>query len=464
MSRTSLHLYSPRLSCLRRSKCSALPWIWPISPLNYSDVDRIGLTLDRYLLTNCGTAGYATVVDPGKCCPPPARWWDDNGLVALGLLQASAQLGGSSGPGYTYLTKVQSLWPFIRAGQYPSSGSQWPGGGQRENEVDPRSPKSRFDVISTGATGAGDESMELLYLAANASDPLHNEYMNFVLANDTAIKENVRVPVGKRGARLYQDGYCPDKPCFEPTGNTEHQCTPILPQNQGFMIASDVLLYQITGDWNKYIVSAQQTADASLSHYNTPCTLWSELPIWVADYFTGLFQLRQYYPDLKPTILCSLEAYLDYAEKNGLDPTGTGLFNQNGIGGPLNDPLHAINQAAFVIMYSLLATATQTDDCSSVSKAWSALITAYTARDRSTYAAALQCLRTDIPINKTKEVSNGVSIGHFCSGGNNSITGPFPTGTAIDCANLPTLQKGNLRSGVVAYSDNFATCTGSCGP
>jgi len=208
------------------------------------------------------------------------------------------------------------------------------------------------------------------------------------------------------------------------------------------MIGSDVLLYQITGD-SSYLDRAKQTADAALTYY-TPCSLWFQTPIFIADYFTGLFQLNQYSPDSR--ILCSLEAYLDCAENNALysnrnDPNDpkNGLYIKHDIGG---GQVGSLEQAAFVIMYSLLATASKSDDCSSVPAAWSALMKAYTARDSTTYAVALECLRTDIPFGGTKEVSNGVSIGHFCSSRNDSITGTFPTGTAFSCTNLP--------SGVVA--------------
>lgn len=94
-------------------------------------------------------------------------------------------------------------------------------------------------------------------------------------------------------------------------------------------------------------------------------------------------------------------------------------------------------------------------ECSSVPKAWSILMKAYQARDSKMYAKALKCLRSDIKFGGTAEISSGVSIGHFCSSGNNAITGTFPTGgTPIACVALPR--------GVVAYSDNFATCRGSC--
>jgi hypothetical protein len=437
--------------------------------LDYSDFAHIGPTLDsHYSLTNCGTTGYAPPVNPGNHCPPPGRWWDDNGIVMTVLLQASAQLGESRGPNPpptgSYLQKIQNLWPFIRAGQFPPCGN-WPGGGMRENENPP--PDGSFDLVSTAATGVVDQGLEQLYLATNASDPQHSEYKNFILANDATIKAKIRAPRG-----LYWAGYRPDdrpnEACPEkadpylpppPPGQappTKQVCVRIPTNAQGYMIASDVLLYQITND-PSYLDKAQQTADASLNYYKPLCSLWFQTPIWIADYFTGLFQLDKYRPD--PRIRCSLEAYLNCAEQNARDkdtnsPT-YGLFNKGNIAGLHPNEFGSLEQAAFVIMYSLLATGSKSDDCISVPAAWSALMKAYTARDSTTYAAALQCLRADIPFGGTAEVSNGVSIGHFCSGANDSITGPFPTGTAIACVNLP--------NGVVAYTDNFATCTLSCG-
>jgi hypothetical protein len=327
---------------------------------NDSDCRRIVPTLKRYRLTNLGTTGYAPNIDPGNITPPPARWWDDNGLVGLVLFQASTQLRDSE----YFLTVQKDLWPFFKAGQCRR-------GGQRENEA----PSGQ--AISVGATSSDDQTLERLYLAMDAADPRRSEYLNFVLANDAFIKAKLRAPGG-----LYWDGDYPDielsknKWCDDTLINcvcsgTYWACNPCrkdlpLPQQlpptpdicswmfddtQGFMIGSDLLLYRITCD-PEYLQSAIRTASASLDYY-TLNWLWVQDPWFNASYFIGLFQLDSYVHD--PHIRASLEAYLDRAWTQGRDPN-TGLFNRGGIG--VHDPnrMRSLDQAAFVIMYSLLAS------------------------------------------------------------------------------------------------------------
>jgi len=425
---------------------------------NYYAFNHMAPTLSSYLISRNGTYAY----DPkstADCGGQPGRHWDDNGIVGMVLLQAHAQLreSGRPGPGYL-LPEARQLWPFFQSGQATVGGQwgQWPMlGGQHEHEAPP-------PAVSVGATSVDDQTLERLYLASPA-DPLRLNYLQFVLQNDCAIKTNLRAPGG-----LYWGGYFPNLPLPQQTGcegqpvpppgqlpTDPHVCARMSCNIQGLMIGSDVLLYRITRD-QAYLQSAITTANAALDFY-TLDLLWPQTPIFVADYFAGLLQLDQYYHD--PRICADLEAYLHRAWTEGRD-VQTGLFNQNGIGNVgLGHPPHSfisgLDQAPFVIMYSLLASVLENNDCCcSVSTAWSNLRRAYRAHDSTTYAAALECLRVNIPFEGTAEVADGVSIGHFCSGGNNSITGPFPTGTEIACADLP--------NGVVAYTDNFATCTGSC--
>jgi len=323
---------------------------------DYTDFDRTVTSLSRYLLTKNGTTGYAPDVDP------PAgdiRWWDDNGITCLVLLQASAQVGQAS-----YLQEVENIWPFLKAGQ-------WPGGGLLENE----SPSGQS--IALGATASADMNAEHLYLATSATDPRQADYLSFVLANDAAVKGTLRASGG-----LYWDAYYPDiqqsewKWCDGTLTNgvcsgtfwacnpnrtdlpppqqlppTPNVCAWAFDYNQGLMIGSDLLLYRITND-ARYLQSAITTANAALDTY-TLDWLWAE-PSWFnAVYFVGLFQLNYYAPD--PRIPASLNAYLTRAWTEGRDPNN-GLFNQGGIG--YYDHVGgfgSLDQAAFTIMFSLLA-------------------------------------------------------------------------------------------------------------
>jgi hypothetical protein len=325
---------------------------------DYSAFLRTAPTLSRYLLTNKGTTGFAPPVDAGKSSDPPIRWWDDNGITGLVLLQAYAQRDETS-----YLQTVQNIWPFFKAGQ-------WPAGGQRENE------STGFQLIGTVPTSSDGETAEHLYLLTSPADPQHAEYLKFALANDAVVKAKLRAP-----GDLYWDSYYPDvqnaqyKWCDGTVSNgacsgtwwackpdrsdlpppqlppTPNVCAWTWPHNQGLMVGSDVLLYRITGD-PSFLQSAIRTANAALAFY-TPDWLWVIDPWDNLEYFLGLFQLDTYAPD--PRIRTSLEAYLDRAWNEGRDPA-TGLFNRGGIG--VYQPkvgISSLDQASFVTMYSLLA-------------------------------------------------------------------------------------------------------------
>jgi hypothetical protein len=330
---------------------------------DYKAFDCLEPTLSRYLLTNKGTTGYAPPVDPGTIRPPPARWWDDNGVTALALLQAYAQLGDPK-----YLRAVRTLWPFFKAGQQK-------GGGERENE------EASHPTFSTVATGSVDQTMERLYLATKAGNILRPPYRTFLLANDAWVKKTLRAPDG-----LYWDGYYPniaqspfkwcdgtmtrgvcsgklwacnphraDLPPPQVPSDTRI-CAWTWPQNQGLMIGSDVLLYRITGD-RSYLQSATRTANVALTFYPLQ-RLWKTPPWTNSVYFEGLFQLDQYVHD--PRIRMVLRAYLDRAWNQGRDPK-TGLFNQGGIA--VENPkvgISSLDQAAWVVMYSLLTSPAST--------------------------------------------------------------------------------------------------------
>ena len=327
---------------------------------DYDDFSRTVGTLSRYLLSNHGTTGYAPIIDAAGRNSPPVRWWDDNGVTALVLLQGNAQV-----PGAGYLQAVHKLWPFFLAGQ-------WPGGGQRENEA-------RFgQAISLGATASDDQSVERLYLATNAQDPQHANFLNFALANDARIKKTLRAPGGLYWGAYYPNiqtskfkwcdgtvwahGVCSgtwwacnpnrkDLPPPQQLPPTPHVCAWMFDYNQGLMIGSDVLLYRITRNAS-YLQSATRTANAALDYY-TLDRLWAE-PSWFnADYFVALFQLDYYAPN--PRIRAALDAYLKRAWNEGRDPE-TGLFNRGGIGYYDHKAgFSSLDQAAFPIMFSLLA-------------------------------------------------------------------------------------------------------------
>ncbi len=325
-----------------------------------ADLDRTAAPLPRYLLTNRGTTGWAPPIDAGRRTPPPARWWDDNGVTGWTLLDAA-----QATPGRGYLREVEGVWPFVRSGQ-------WPQGGQHENET----PTGQS--ASVGATGYDDMTAERLYLATSPqSDPNHAAYLALALKNDRAIKAMLRAPDGLYFGAYYPNiqsspwkwcdsavsgGRCtgqwracnanrPDLPPIAQPADL-HICGWRFDDNQGVMIASDVLLYRITCRTHcddTYLTSALKTADASLNYYG-PRWLWASQPVFNAQYYVNLFELDRIRHD--PRIRASLKAYLDRVWREARDPE-TGLFDRGGVYG--GKPQGSIDQAAFVIMYALLA-------------------------------------------------------------------------------------------------------------
>jgi hypothetical protein len=328
---------------------------------DYADFNRVAPTLSRYLLTNNGTTGFAPPADPGTLNPPPPRWWDDNGLTCATLMKAQSVL-----PGHGFLATVLGIWPFLESGQ-------WPDGGQHENEA-PGGAE-----VATVATAMDDETAERLHLATATRDPRHAASLDFALKNDARIKSTVRAPGG-----LYWDAYYPDiqigafKWCDGTLQNgvcsgTWWACNPNrkdqppLPASQlptspnicgwsfqsvqGLMIGSDVLLYRITGDAS-YLASAGLTAGAALDRF-TPDWLFKNPPEVNSQFFAGLMALDYYAPDAR--IRATLATYLDRAWVEGRNSV-TGLFTEGGIGVYVPaDGISALDQAGFVILYTLLA-------------------------------------------------------------------------------------------------------------
>jgi hypothetical protein len=340
------------------------------------DLDLTGPTLERYLLTKpCYpdgrvATGWAPELDARKLNPPPVRWWDDDGWTALVLLEAERRT-----PGRGYLQEVKQVFPFLQCGQWQRG--EWGGGGQRENE-DPS-----VQVLATVATDLDDKTAELLHLATTAqNDPNHDAYLEFATKNVTAIKRRLRALNG-----LYWDGYYPDintapwkwcagtlsadkktcsgqwfacnpnRPDLPPTDlpPDPHICGWRFNDNQAVMAASDVLLYRIscqTKCQDDYLESATKTADAALNYYEQPKWLWVNVPVENAQYFESLFELDRVRHD--PRIRAQLKAYLDRAWAEARDPE-TGLFDRGGIASLNHGKPDSIDQAAFVIMYGMLA-------------------------------------------------------------------------------------------------------------
>jgi hypothetical protein len=343
------------------------------------DLDLTAPTLERYHLTKpCYpdgriATGWAPPIDAQKLKSPSARWWDDDGWTALVLIEAAQQA-----PHRGYLQQARQIFPFLQCGQWRrgQAGDTWGDGGQRENE-DPS-----IQMFATVSTALDDETAELLYLSSTAqNDPNHEAYLGFALKNDAVLKRMLRAPNG-----LYWDGYYPDiaaatyrwcdgrlsadkktcagrwLPCKPDRADLPpveqpadpHICAWRFDTNQGLMVASDVFLYRnscLKTCEDAYLESALRTADTALNYY-TPNWLWVSAPVGNAAYFAGLFELDRVRHD--PRIRASLKAYLDRAWVEARDPQ-TGLFDRGGIASLNHGKPDSIDQAAFVILYGLLA-------------------------------------------------------------------------------------------------------------
>jgi lysophospholipase L1-like esterase len=312
---------------------------------DYRDFRLAADTLSRFVAIRNGIFSYASEVNAG---PHSVRWWDDNGWVALALLQASGQI-----PDLPSFNLARKQWEFFKSGQAPQ-------GGEWENET--------FVARGIPSGGTAIEVALRLYLAAEASeDPRRTEYLDVAKATDDFIESRLSGPGG-----LYWGGYYDDpskSPFYDPA--TGRPCpvnrsslppppTPLPPikvcvwmslQTDGLMVGSDVLLYRATHD-ERYLDRAARTADAALDHF-PPEWMWKQPPTEVAVFFRNAFALDSVRPN--PRYRAVLEAYLERAWREARDPA-TGIFSLGDVAmSNRREGISLLDQASFVQMYALLA-------------------------------------------------------------------------------------------------------------
>src|ERR1035441_971394 len=140
-------------------------------------------------------------------------------------------------------SRASELWPFLLSGQAIGGGQHWYEG----------DPAARWAI---SATGSDDQAALLLHLAtgpANRTSP----YLAFAQLNSQWVNANMRAPDG-----FVWDSYYPnpaDNPCAPQVDSTMHVCEWKWTYNQGWVIGTDLLLYQITGN-SQYLADATQTA------------------------------------------------------------------------------------------------------------------------------------------------------------------------------------------------------------
>ena len=306
---------------------------------NYAKARELLATTDAYKFGD----GYAPTVQP---TPPnasriPARFYDDNGVVGLDLMQAYAQTGDQ-----TYLGKAKELFKFIRTGQHSGGGMLW---------CETSDPAS----TAMSATGSDTEFALRLYIATN-----DQEYLRFAEANYRYMQENFLVTRdGQRLSKWLYWGQVGKVSCPAPVreGNDERVVRPpnnavpanvpseradIHSYNQGFPIAIDVLFFRITRDKN-YLTNANRTAEAALRYWSGE-TLWHEAPAFNVFFFRSLLALDLVAPN--PAYRKALDGYLRDVWTKARDPK-TGLFDQGGI--HAGQAINYLEQASLIQLFAL---------------------------------------------------------------------------------------------------------------
>ena len=322
---------------------------------DYKDFRLATDSLSRFVAIRNGIFSYASEVNAR---PKSVRWWDDNGWVALALLQASEQI-----PDSPSLELARKQWAFFKSGQAPQ-------GGEWENET--------FVARGIPSGGTTIEVALRLYLAADHSGDPHRthdtsgdahrtEYLEVANSTDDFIESRLSGPGG-----LYWGGYYDDpakSPFYDPaTGRpcpVERSSLPPPPlplppikvcvwmslQTDGLMVGSDVLFYRATHD-ERYLDRAVRTANAALDHFPLEW-MWKQAPVEVAVFFRNAFALDSARPN--PRYRAALEAYLEKAWNEARDPA-TGLFPLGDVA--MTNPrqgFSVLDQSSFVQMFALLA-------------------------------------------------------------------------------------------------------------
>ncbi|HXN46699.1 MAG TPA: SGNH/GDSL hydrolase family protein [Bryobacteraceae bacterium] len=312
---------------------------------DYRDFRLATDSLSRFVAIRNGIFSYASEVNAR---PNAIRWWDDNGWVALALLQASEQI-----PDSPSLQLARKQWAFFKSGQAPQ-------GGEWENET--------FVARGIPSGGTATEIALRLYLAANTSeDPRRTEYLGVARATDEFIESRLSRPGG-----LYWGGYYDDpakspfydqatgRPCPVDRSSLPPAPVPLPPinvcvwmslQTDGLMVGSDVLFYRATQD-ERYLDRAVRTANAALDHFPLEW-MWKQPPTEVAVFFRNAFALDSVRPNSR--YRAALEAYLEKAWNQARDPA-TGLFRLGDVAmSNRRQGISVLDQASFVQMFALLA-------------------------------------------------------------------------------------------------------------
>jgi hypothetical protein len=311
---------------------SKYAFIWPQSQIVHAALDMAVLTsneapferalqaLVQYKLRGADT-GYTPTPHPK---PGTSLFWDDNGVVALALLQASYTMRN---PG-RYLAMVTELWPFLARGQDRAGGVWW-----REDDPQPKRGIS--------ATGSDSQVALRLHLATGAPER-PSPYRAYAELNMRWLDATLRRPDGTYWNSWYTNPA--DNPT--PPGNL---CRWMFTYNQGFPLGVEVLLYRITHE-AEHLERAAAIGRAALEAFPAG-KLWKQPPAFNAIFFRNLLVLDRLVPD--PRYLQALRSYLERVWNEGRDQQ-TGLFTAGGIGMYGGKP-GSLDQAAVVQMFALLA-------------------------------------------------------------------------------------------------------------
>jgi len=276
---------------------------------------------------------------------PLGRYWDDNGVMALALLQAQlmglSSMPGGESSGFDYLAMAADIFPFLARGQnLEEGGVYW-------HEGDPAPQRG---LSATGSTTQAALWLHMLVTADLPSAESRNisstMYGRFALRNMRFIDSRLR------SGDLYYNSWfdnATDNHCGTPVGYPSNVCGWMFTYNQGMPIGAYVLLYRITGSVG-YLANATATATAALSFFNEAALFTQQPPAFNAIFFRNLLALDAVAPD--PRYRAALSLYLGRAWNEARDAV-SGLFIHGGVATYELRQFGSIDQAAFVQMFAM---------------------------------------------------------------------------------------------------------------